>query len=131
LVDNSYIEIYLSGIDGARIYWPWRMLPVHEATKRYRNACERFIVDSAFNKPNTTNEEVLDRAFKVNAEFAVLADVYQDKDATVDALIEGQNQYEDHVFDGKIIYPLQAPYTDCYQDLTNHGVDIEYAALGG
>ena len=131
LVDAAYVEIYCSGMDGARIYWPWRMLPVHEATDRYRNACERFIVDSAFNRPETTNKDTLDKANDVSAEFAVLADVYQDMEQTVEALVDGHGLYESHRFDGKIIYPLQAPHDECFIRLQERGINPDYVAIGG
>jgi len=129
LVDEAHIEIYLSGNEGARIYWPWRMQPAHEASLTYRNACETFIVDSSFNREEITNKDVLDKAMAVNAEYAVLADVYQNKDATVDAIIEGLELYDDHPFDGDVIAPLQAPHDKCYLELEGQGVD--YVAVGG
>jgi hypothetical protein len=131
LVDSAYIEIYLSGMDGARIYWPWRMMPVHETSQRYRNSCEKYIVDSSFNKPDITNQDALDAAFRINAEFAVLADVYHDMNATVDALVDGHELAQDHGFDGNLIYPLQASHIQCYAELTDHGIEPEYIAIGG
>jgi len=127
LTDSAFVEIYLSGMDGARIYWPHRMMPVHEASKRYRNACERFIVDSSFNREDITNEDVLAKALDIDAEFAVLADVYQDIDATVEALVDGHELYADHQLDGEIIYPLQAPHVDCWREIG----EPENIALGG
>jgi len=131
LTDSAFIEIYLSGMDGARIYWPWRMMPVHEASKRYRNACERFIVDSSFNREDITNEDVLTKALDIDAEFAVLADVYQDMAATVEALIDGHELATDYGFEGDIIYPLQAPHDACYVELQKRGIEPEYIAIGG
>lgn len=128
LVDAAHVDIYLSGNDGARIYWPWRMQPVHEASDTYRNACESYIVDSSFNRPELDNQDVLDKAHAVDAEYAVLADVYQDKDATVDAILEGLELYDDHVFEGEVIVPLQEPHADCYNEL---GQDLDYVAVGG
>lgn len=129
LVDESYIDIYLSGNEGARIYWPWRMQPVHEATQSYRNACEKFIIDSSFNREEITNQDVLDKALALDAEYAVLADVYQDKDGTVEAILDGLSLYDDHAFDGDVIVPLQAPHDQCYRDLEGQGID--YVAVGG
>lgn len=129
LVDEAHVEIYLSGNEGARIYWPWRMQPVHEATQTYRNACEKFIIDSSFNREDITNRDVLDKAMAVNAEYAVLSDVYQNKEATVDAILDGLDMYDDHPFDGGVIAPLQAPHNECYSDLKGQGID--YVAVGG
>jgi hypothetical protein len=129
LVDASYIDLYLSGNDGARIYWPWRMQPVHESSKTYRDACESYIVDSSFNKPEIKNKDVLDKAHKVDAEYAVLSDVYQDCEATVDAVLDGLETYDDHQFDGDIITPLQEPFVECYEEIECDTVD--YVAVGG
>lgn len=129
LVDEAYVDLYLSAVDGARIYWPWRMQPVHEATKRYRNACEKYIIDSSFKDESITNEDVLDCALDLKAEAAVLADVYQDKDATVEAILEGLDLYDDHPYDGDVMVPLQPPHDECYVELAGQGIDI--FAIGG
>jgi len=128
LVDAAYVDIYLSATDGARIYWPWRMQPAHEAGKSHRNACEKYIVDSSFNRPDIGNAEVLDTAERFDAEAVVLADVWQDMGATVDALLEGLELYDDHAFDGDVILPLQAPHDECYRELEGHG---DIYAIGG
>lgn len=128
LVDEAYVDLYLSANDGARIYWPWRMQPVHEASKRYRNACERYIVDSSFRNEDITNEDVLTTAVRMNAEAAVLADVYQDKDATVEAILDGLDLADDHEYDGDLIVPLQAPHDECYAELEGQA---DIYAIGG
>lgn len=129
LVDGSYIDLYLSGNDGARIYWPWRMQPVHESSKTYRDACESYIVDSSFNRPDIENVDVLDAAHKVNAEYAVLSDVYQDCEGTVEAILDGLETYDDHQFDGGVIVPLQKPFVKCYKQVECDAID--YVAIGG
>jgi len=121
LVDESHIELYLSAIDGARLYWPWRMQPPSEASRSYRDACERYVIDSDPLDDDVTTEDVLDTAYRLDAEVASLQDVYQDKSATVDALLEGFEIYDDHAFDGDLLLPLQAPYTDCYRELGEPG----------
>lgn len=128
LVDEAYVDLYLSAVDGARVYWPWRMQPVHEASERHRNACEKYIVDSSFKDESITNEDVLDCAEAMNAEAAVLADVYQDKDATVDAILDGLELADDHHYDGDLMVPLQAPHVECWEDLEGQA---EMYAIGG
>lgn len=128
LVDDAHLEIYLSSVDGARIYWPWRMQIPKDAQLKYRDACEKYIVDSDFADESITNQDVLDKAFEVNAEIATLADVYQDKEKTVDAILEGYELYENHSFDGDLLIPLQRPYVECYESLKNTG---SYFGLGG
>jgi len=129
LVEESYLDLYLSSTDGARIYWPWRMQPTHEASKRLRNACEKYIVDSSFQDESITNKDALDKAYELDAEMCVLADVWHDKDATVDAILEGLELYDDHPFDGKTLAPLQPPHDECYTELEGQGIDVY--AVGG
>lgn len=128
LLDAAYVDVYLSANDGCQIYWPYRMQPVHEAAKRYRDACESYIVDSSFNDESITNEDVLDTAYRLDAEAALLADVWHDPDATVDALLEGRELYDDHPYDGKVIAPLQPPHAACYDELEGQ---FDIYAVGG
>lgn len=127
LVDASHIELYLSSNDGARIFWPWRMQPPKEATRRYRDACKRYIVDSDPLDDSVTATDVLDCAHKLDAEVASLQDVYQNKDATVDSLLKGLEIADDHAFSGDLLLPLQQPYVDCYAELgepSNHLIGL-------
>jgi len=117
LVDASHVELYLSGQDGARIYWPWRMEKQKEASVSYRNACERYVVDSDPLDDSVTNRDVLDTAVRVDAEIASLQDVYQDCSATADKLLEGLAIADDHEFDGTLLLPLQQPYAECWQEI--------------
>lgn len=128
LVDSAYVDLYLSATDGARVYWPWRMQPVHEASKRHRNACEKYVIDSSFQDETITNRDALDKAHELNAEMCVLADVWHDKDATVDAILEGVELYDDHAYDGQIIAPLQPPHDECYAELAGQ---VDVYAIGG
>jgi len=129
LIDGSHIELYLSANDGARIYWPWRMQPPQEATERYRNACEHYVIDSDPLDNSVTTQDVLDCAVATDAEVASLQDVYQDKDATVDSLLQGLEIADDHAFNGTLLLPLQEPFVRCWEELgepTN-----EWLGIGG
>jgi len=130
LVDAAHVDLYLSGNDGARIYWPWRMEPPKEASKSYRDACERYVIDSDPLDDDVTTRDVLDTAHRLDAEVASLADVYQDKDATVDSLLRGLEVADDHQFDGTLLLPLQQPYVDCWRELGEPGDDV-WVGLGG
>jgi len=156
LVDEAYVDLYLSGTDGQRIYWPWRMQPPHESSPGYRNACESYLIDSAPQCPSTGNKDVLDEAHRVGADAALLADyfpfemyeenldpkndpeewsAYQEArreygdayNATIHRVCSGFELAEQHDFDGEIIIPLQAPYADCLSELPNH----DRYAIGG
>lgn len=128
LVDEAYVELYLSGNDGARIFWPWRMDIPAECSQNYRDACEKYIIDSDFSDESVTNRDVLDTADRIGAEVATLADVYQDCEGTVDSVLKGVELYEDHPFDGELLIPLQQPYDECYASVSDCG---DYFGLGG
>lgn len=117
LIDEAHIQLYFSSVDGARIYWPYRMMPPKEARSKYRNACEKFIIDSDPLDDNVTTEDVLDCAHRLDAEVASLQDVYQDKEATVDSLLKGLEVADDHPFDGQLLLPLQEPFVECYREI--------------
>jgi hypothetical protein len=117
LVDSAYVDLYLSANDGARIYWPCRMQPPKEASDTYRNACERYVIDSDPLDDAVTTRDVLDCANRLDAEVASLADVYQDKSATVDSLLDGLATADDHAFDGRLLLPLQRPYVECWREI--------------
>lgn len=117
LIDAAHVDLYLSANDGARVYWPWRMQPPKEATKSYRDACERYVVDSDPEDDDVTTRDVLDTAFRLDAEVASLADAYQDKPATVESLLDGLETADDHPFDGTLLLPLQDPHVECYREI--------------
>lgn len=117
LVNGAHVELYLSANDGARLFWPWRMQPPKEASRSYRDACESYIIDSDPLDDSVTTEDVLDTAYRLDAEVASLQDVYQDKDATVDSLSRGFEVVDDHPFDGQLLLPLQDPWVKCWKEL--------------
>jgi len=103
------------------------MQPPETATRSYRDACETYVIDSDPQKEAVDTKAVLDTAFRLDAEVASLADVYQDKDATVDKLLHGLEVYDDHPFGGELILPLQDPFIEAWQDVgepTKHWVGI-------
>jgi len=127
LVDASHVELYLSGQDGARIYWPWRMEKEPEASVSYRNACERYAVDSDPQNDEVTNRDALDTAVRVGAEIVSLQDIYQDCTATADKLLEGLEIADSHEFDGELLLPLQQPYAECWEEIgepTDHWIGL-------
>ena len=130
LVDEAHVELYLSANDGGRIYWPWRMHPPKEATKKYRNACEKYIIDSDPLDDSVTTTDVLDKAYALDAEVCSLQDIYLDKDGTVHSIMQGLEVADDHAFDGQLLLPLQQPYPECFDEIGLHGTD-HLVGLGG
>lgn len=129
LVNGAHVQLYLSANDGARLWWPWRMQPPKESSQRYRDACDRYIIDSDPLDDSVSATDVLDCAVGLNADVASLQDVYLDKDETVDSLMDGLAVADDHVFDGGLLLPLQEPWVECWQEL---GEPTEYLlGVGG
>ena len=129
ILDACPIEVYLSANDGAQTSWPFRMQPTHEANYRYADIAETFVVDSAWQKPELGNRDALDKGAELGADVVVLADVFGDCDATVDALLEGLEVADDHEFGGKLMLPLQPPHDKCYLEIGDH--DDVWWAIGG
>lgn len=129
LKQNSHIDIYLSASGGAagRITWPWKMNPPKESMPRMANSCEKYIIDSDPFDDNVTAEDVLSEAERLDAYAASLQDVYLDKEATVDSILKGLEVADSHTYDGKLLLPLQYPYTECYREIgepENHIIGI-------
>lgn len=141
LVEKAFLDVYVSINDGSptapngnRGYYPYRFQPVHEVpqSQTSRPPCCRYVIDSSFKDETITNIDVLNTAARVNADAAILADVPGDMDATVAAVLEGLELYDEHHYQGEIIIPLQAPYDTCIERLINEGVSTKHTfALGG
>jgi hypothetical protein len=120
------------------------MHPPSEATARYQDACEHYVIDSDPIDPSVKTREVLDAAVKYDAEVASLVDyvpwnVYEQEldpdddpeawaayqsvresyasnyDATVDSVRRGLEIAKSHAFDGTLLVPLQAPFVECWR----------------
>lgn len=134
LIEACPVKFYCSGIDGARTFWPWRMNKAgsKEFRPAYVNACDHHILDSHFGDESVTNAVVLDEAVRSGCDAAVLADVYQDCEATIEALLDGLDLADDHGFDGTIVLPLQEPFDECYDAVVPSVGDRDvWWALGG
>lgn len=127
IVEACPLEYYLSANDGVRVHWPYRMQPVHEASQSYRDDADTYIIDSSFANESITNQDTLDKAHSLNADLAVLEDVYQDFDNTVAKLLEGFELADTHDFGGEVLAPLQEPHIECWQEVG----EPEHIAIGG
>lgn len=136
LTRATTVRLYASGVDGARAYWPWRMNkagdPMGPASmRRHAAKCDHYVMDSNFNDESITNRDVLDQAVEVGADAAVLADVYQDMEATVGALLDGLDLADEHHFEGTIVLPLQPPHDECYRRVAPSVDRDVWWAVGG
>lgn len=129
LIDDAYIDLYLAGNDGARMYWPWRMARENGSLgSRHRNACEHYWIDSSIFNGEYGNKDVLDDGYKYDAEGVLLADTMGEYEETVESIHEGLALADEHEFDGDIIIPLQEPYDECYLEFEDEST---HYAIGG
>lgn len=133
LVRATPVEYYVSGHDGARAWWPWRMMKAHSVELRpaHVEKSGTFALDSNFKDDSVTNRDVLDQAATLGADIAVLADVYQEMEPTVGALLDGLELAGEHHFDGRLMLPLQAPHVECYEQVAPSAPNDVLWAIGG
>lgn len=136
LVRATPVRLYASGVDGARCYWPWRMNkcggPMGKGSRRSHAAkCDHYVLDSNFRDESITNRDVLDEAAELGADAAVLADVYQDMEATVGALLDGLDLVDEHRYGGTVVLPLQPPHDECYRRIAPSVDRDVWWAVGG
>lgn len=130
------VSLYASGVDGARCFWPWRMNKAggamgKGARRSHAAKCDDYVLDSNFRDDTITNRDVLDEAAELGADAAVLADVYQDLEATVGALLDGLDLADDHHYDGTVVLPLQPPHDECYRRIAESVDRDVWWAVGG
>lgn len=128
ILDACPVEYYLSANDNVVSRWPWRMQPPHEACERYRDASDRYIVDSAPLRDNIGNREVIEAGIEMDATAIILEDIYLDCEATIDSVRAGLDLVDDLGYRGEVIVPLQRPYGECYDALEGAS---DWYALGG
>lgn len=114
---RSPVDVYSvtigSGIS-LRYNWPYKLIRVEHVTannvERIRESCETIIVDSGIGNPDITNEDVLDTAAKVDAEYVVPKDFIGEQDRTTESAKEFLDLYADHECDAEYFIPLQPPH---------------------
>ena len=132
LVDAARVDYYVSGNDGGRAWWPWRMGKAAAKEGTHEDMADTFVLDSNFTDESVTNDVVLDEAVEKDADAASLADVLHDADATVDALREGLDLARDHAFDGAILLPIQPPHDETARRVMDAVGDLDvWWGVGG
>lgn len=141
LVSEAYVNLYVSGNVGSvtsdlgpRAYYPFVMHRVDEVPESAaeRPQCYKYVIDSAIGNSECGNQETLDTACRVDADAAVIADVYGDMEGTVEAVLDGVDLYADHAFNGQLVIPLQPPHGECLKRLLSAGVSRDHIfAVGG
>lgn len=132
LTDAARVDYFVSGNDGGRAFWPWRMGRAASKEGTHEDMADTFVLDSNFQDESVTNLDVLDEAAATDAAVASLADVLHDPDATVDALRAGLDMYRRHEFSGQVLLPIQPPHDETAARLLDAVGDLDvWWGVGG
>lgn len=126
IIAQSAVKVYIAS-HNRRYYYPYRLQGADQAREWARASSLELIIDSAINNPDIGNEETLDRAHDLNADYVIPADVCRDQDATTESVTEFLEIYETHPCTATPIIPLQPPYDRHYRALSGYS----HYALGG
>jgi len=96
---------------------PFKLGTVGKGRKRVRNTCDRFILDSGISDPSVTNEDVIDAARRLDADFVVPKDYLHKQGKTTDSVSEFFDLYADSGVDATVLVPLQPPHVSHLDDL--------------
>lgn len=135
------LDIYLSGSDGGgygSTYFPWayRMNRTKDngLTPTYVEDCDKFILDSAINVDEITNDDVINDVEQYDPDYVIAADVLYDQEETTARVIEFLDLLDDTDSTAEPIIPLQpsskgnVDHHEHYHDLSHLG---DYFAIGG
>lgn len=147
IIEACPVKYHLSGNEGCRSHWPWRMQPVHASSPRYSENSQSYIIDSSIEDPSIGNEEIIERGKNIEADAIVLADFmpfeyYEHKkqngkldsngakkllelkrkydnayEASLDSIKKGMRLAEKSDYLGKVIIPLQPPHLKSLKNL--------------
>jgi len=95
-----------------------------------RETAETFIMDSGIGD-DTTNQQVLDLAFKYDADYVIPVDILHEQKETTKSIIEFRSLYKEHDCNATVWYPLQPPHRQHYRKLASAGVHPDAVVLGG
>lgn len=125
VVSSSYVDVYVGS--GLSQYWyPYKLQTPVWASQRNRESTFHYMVDSKIDDEDVTNEDVLDTAVELNAEYVVPADIPGDAAATKRANEEFYELWKNHECSARFIVPLQRPYEQSIPDFNS-----AYYGIGG
>lgn len=140
LAEECPVNIHLSGCDGGNegeTHFPWsyRMNRVGEVTSTYVSASDVFILDSAINDDDVTNDDVIESLETYDdVDYVLPADVPWNPEKTTERVFEFLDMLDDAGIDVGVIVPLQ-PTHEGGTDHADHYRELEglsdYYAVGG
>jgi len=106
--------------------YPYKLQKPSTVNQRVRDTAEVFIMDSGIGD-DVSNAEVLDLAHEYDAEFVIAKGYLHDQERTTESVRAFMDLYADHECEAWPLIPLQPPYDEHYQQLSEFG----WYVLGG
>lgn len=110
-----------------RYWYPYRLQHAADARPWVKEESLEVIMDSAILEEEIGNQEVLDKAHDLHADYVIPNDSLDDQAATTTAVREFVDLYEDHECTSTPMIPLQPPYDRHYRELD----EFSHYVLGG
>lgn len=126
VVSNCPVRVFIASYI-PRYWYPYRLQHTGKARPWARNESLELIIDSAIMEEEIGNEETLDKAAQLNADYVIPNDTLHDQQATTEAVREFMALYEDHECRATPLVPLQPPYDEHYRTLEG----FSHYVLGG
>lgn len=126
IVSACPIKIYVASYI-PRYWYPYRLQHAGKARPWLAEESLETIVDSAIMNDDIGNEQALDKAHELHADYVVPNDTLNDQDATTEAVREFVAAYEAHPCSATPLIPLQPPYDQHYRELN----EFSHYVLGG
>lgn len=126
VVSHSPVKVFVASYI-PRYWYPYRLQHAGKAREWVKDESLEVIMDSAIMEEDIGNEETLDKATELNADYVIPNDTLHDQQATTDAVHEFVETYEAHPCRATPLVPLQPPYDEHYRVLD----EFSHYVLGG
>jgi hypothetical protein len=126
IISHCPIKVFVASYI-PRYFYPYRLQHAEKARPWLKDESLEAIMDSAIGDAAVGNDEVLDRAHDLHADYVIPADTLHDQDATTEAVREFVELYEAHPCRARPLIPLQPPYDRHFEELS----EFSHYVLGG
>jgi len=117
-IDECPVDVYIPS--NMRYDYPYKLGKPSYASESVRETAETYIMDSGIGD-DVTNQEVLDLAAKVDADFVVAKDILHDQQQTTENVKTFLDSWDNHHCRATPMIPLQPPHDEHYLDLPDAG----------
>lgn len=132
IIANCPVTIYSAQYND---WWdcPYTLQMVQRADQKFRDKSYRYIIDSGFRDPDVGNEDVIEKAVKLNPDWIVPKDYPGDPEKTANSLRRFADLYDDRgdEFAGRPLIPVQPPHADTFKQYEHIYEEFSNFAVGG